>query len=70
MVTSEDLSGGLPKTRSAPDSFSVLHFLQWPLSPLRHDVLVRLDVETPVWRHQHGIRVIHRRRARLEDERP
>ena len=38
-------------------------------SALSHNQLVGLDVETPT-RHRHGIRVIHRRRARLEDERP
>jgi hypothetical protein len=43
------------------------HFLQRPPSPLRHNEFVRLDIETPVWC---GIRVIHRRRARLEDDRP
>ena len=47
----------------------MLHFLQRPLSPLRHNEFVRLDVETPV-RHRYGIRVIHRRRARLEDDLP
>ena len=45
------------------------HFPQRPLSPLSHNEFVRLDVETRA-RHRHGIRVFHRRRARLEDERP
>jgi len=47
----------------------MLLFPQRPLSPLRHHEFVRLDVETTVW-HRYGIRVIHRRRARLKDERP
>jgi hypothetical protein len=47
----------------------MLDFLQRPLSPLRHNEFVRLDVERTVW-HRYGIRVIHRRRARLEDDRP
>ena len=38
-------------------------------SALSHNQLVGLDVETPT-RHRHGIRVIHRCRASLEDERP
>jgi hypothetical protein len=45
------------------------HFSQRPLSPLSYDEFVRLDVETPA-RLRHGIHVIHRRRARLKDERP
>jgi hypothetical protein len=47
----------------------MLRFLQRPLSRLRHNEFVRLDVETPVW-HRYGIRVTHCRRARLEDDRP
>ena len=47
----------------------MLHFLQRPLWPLTHNEFFRLDVETPP-RHRHGIGVMHRRRARLEDERP
>jgi hypothetical protein len=39
------------------------------LSFLSHNEFVPLDIETPFW-HRHGIRVFHRRRARLEDERP
>jgi hypothetical protein len=42
---------------------------QPPLSPLSHNQFVQLDVETPAW-HQLGIRIIHRCRTRLEDERP
>jgi len=45
------------------------HFPQRPLSPLSHNEFVRLDVETRA-RHRHSIRVIHGRRAGLEDERP
>jgi hypothetical protein len=47
----------------------MLHFLQRPLWPLTHNEFFRPDVETPP-RHRHGIGVMHRRRARLEDERP
>ena len=47
----------------------MLHFLQRPLWPLTYNEFFRLDVETPP-RHRHGIGVMHRRRARLEDERP
>ena len=50
-----------------PLTVFMAHFLQRPPSPLRHNEFVRLDIETPVWC---GIRVIHRRRARLEDDRP
>src|SRR6516165_895512 len=39
-----------------------------PGSPLSHNQFVRLDIETPVWQ-RHAIRVVHRRRPRLEDER-
>ena len=38
-------------------------------SSLSHNELVRFNVETPA-RHRRGISVIHRRRARLKDERP
>jgi hypothetical protein len=48
---------------------SMPHFPQRPLSPLSHNEFVRLDVETRA-RHRHSIRVIHGRRAGLEDERP
>jgi hypothetical protein len=47
----------------------MLHFLQRPLWPLTYNEFFRLDVETPP-RHRHGIGVMHRRRVRLEDERP
>src|SRR6516225_2413796 len=40
-----------------------------PQSPLSHHELVRFKAETPT-RHRPGISVIHRRRARLQDERP
>ena len=50
-----------------PLTVFMAHFLQRPPSPLRHNEFVRLDIETPVWC---GIRVIHRRRGRLKDERP
>src|SRR5215469_12755600 len=40
-----------------------------PRSPLSHNEFVRFNVETPA-RHRRGISVIHRRRARLKDERP
>src|SRR5204863_9856315 len=40
-----------------------------PRSHLRHDEVVRLAPATPVW-HRHAIRVVHRRRTRLEDEHP
>ena len=52
-----------------PLTVFMLHFLQRPLSPLRHNEFVGLDVDTPA-RHRHRIRIIHGRRARLEDERP
>jgi len=48
---------------------SRLAFKPCPSPRLGHNQVFGLDVETPA-RHRHGIRVIHRRRARLEDERP
>jgi hypothetical protein len=39
------------------------------MSPLSHNEFFGLDVETRA-RHRHAIRVIHGRRAGLEDERP
>ena len=52
-----------------PLTVFTLHFLQRPLSPFGHNEFVAFDVETPVL-YRYGIRVIHRRRARLEDDRP
>ena len=52
-----------------PLTVFMLHFLQRPLSPLRHNEFVGLDVDTPA-RHRHRIRIIHGRRARLEDDLP
>jgi hypothetical protein len=66
MATSENLSSGLLKAGSAADGFR-LHLAQRPLSLLSQNEFIRLDVEIPTRRH--GIGVIHRRRARLEDER-
>src|SRR5215467_1225723 len=68
MVTGENLSSGLLKAGSAGNGFT-LHLPQRPLSLLSQNEFIRLDVETPT-RRRHGIRVVHRRRARLQDERP
>jgi len=46
-----------------------LRFPQRAAITLSHHEFVRLDVKTRA-RRQHGIRVIHRRRARSQDERP
>jgi hypothetical protein len=63
MVTREKLSSGLLKAGSVLDGFHTA--LSAAAVALSHYEFV----ETPA-RHRHGIRVIHRRRARLQDERP
>src|SRR5260370_4328417 len=68
MVTGENLSSGLAKTGSAPHGFHATLSAVAAMA-LPHNQFFRLDVETPP-RHRHGIGVMHRRRARLEDERP
>src|SRR5215472_577636 len=68
MVTRVKLSSGLVTTSSVPDGGDAALSLATAVV-LNHNEFVRLDVETPAWRRR-GIRVIHRRRARLEDERP
>src|SRR5262252_8906859 len=67
MVTGKNLSSRLLKAGSAADGFR-LYLAQRPLSLLSENEFIRLDVDTPTRRH--GLRVIHRRRAGLEDERP
>jgi hypothetical protein len=68
MVTGKNLSSRLLKAGSAADGFR-LHLAQRPLSLLSENEFIRFDVDTPT-RRRHGLCVIHRRRARLEDERP
>src|SRR5215472_12406877 len=67
MVTGKNLSSRLLKAGSATDGFR-LHLAQRPLSLLSQNEFIRLDVEIPTRRNGIG-GVIHRRRARLDDER-
>jgi hypothetical protein len=69
VVIGRELSSGLLKAGSHPEGFHAGLLSPPPQSPLSHNEFVGLDVETPA-RCRHGIRVIRRRRARLEDESP
>src|SRR5262249_54846534 len=68
MVTRQNLSSRFTKTDSVLEGFHTALSTAAAVA-LSHYEFVRLDFETPA-RCRHGIRVIHRRRTRLQDERP